>query len=192
MDWRIVVVVPIDRVHQSTSHKLGPKAIGDIAIEGPAAAVGGDPCQRFAPAEAGDRHDPLRRFDDVFGALGDNGLIDGSAIRQTWAGRSFLPGKHRFVFDVPFALFSQERLFLLLVGEYETELQVVSSEIDFLVEVVKRHGDGKENDSAIQAAAALYYLVNPYDDICDFYTDIGFTDDIDIIKRVYSRITECL
>ena len=72
-----------------------------------------------------------------------------------------------------------------------TELQVVANEIETLVDVVARQGEGNgsSRNASVQAAAALYYLANPYDDICDFYTDIGFTDDIKIIQRVYSSIT---
>lgn len=76
------------------------------------------------------------------------------------------------------------------VGDHETELQVVANEIDALMEVVARQGDDGDCNAAVQAAAALYYMVNPYDDICDFYTDIGFSDDIKIIKQVYSSITD--
>lgn len=50
------------------------------------------------------------------------------------------------------------------------------------------HGDDEAVDAVIQSAAALYYLVNPFDAIYDFYEDIGFEDDIRRIKQVHVSV----
>lgn len=56
--------------------------------------------------------------------------------------------------------------------------------------MVEKQDEDRDHDLVVQAAAALYYQANPFDEICDFYSGIGFTDDINIIQRVYSRIVE--
>ncbi|WP_442510549.1 DEAD/DEAH box helicase family protein [Novipirellula sp. SH528] len=45
-----------------------------------------------------------------------------------------------------------------------------------------------ETANAIQAAAALFYLVNPYDEVFDFFPGVGFADDIKRIKQVHSEV----
>lgn len=37
---------------------------------------------------------------------------------------------------------------------------------------------------------AMLYRVNPYDQICDFYPDVGFKGDLERISFVYSRIVQ--
>ncbi len=72
------------------------------------------------------------------------------------------------------------------IETHAEELEAVMREAEALVDIVEQ-GDARDG-TAIESATALYYLVNPYDDIYDFYSKIGFSDDIEVIKRAYAKV----
>ena len=73
--------------------------------------------------------------------------------------------------------------------ENAVRLSSVEAEISDLMAVVSGHrGNIDAVDAVIQCAAALYYLVNPFDAIYDFYLGIGFEDDIRHIKQVHAAM----
>jgi uncharacterized membrane protein YkvA (DUF1232 family) len=60
------------------------------------------------------------------------------------------------------------------------------SEIDALVSFVERHDVNREPSQKVsECAAALYYLVNPYDETYDFFRGIGFNDDLAVVRKIY-------
>jgi len=77
------------------------------------------------------------------------------------------------------------------VAQHAARLAPVETEIQELIAVVASHcGDNSAVDPVIQSTAALYYLVNPYDEIYDFYMGIGFDDDMKRIRQVHSDVRE--
>lgn len=75
------------------------------------------------------------------------------------------------------------------VSEHSAELKSAAKRIEDLIEKVSNHHSEQGTPKpVIESAAALYYLVNPYDDVYDFYSDIGFADDLAIIDRVHSEL----
>lgn len=74
------------------------------------------------------------------------------------------------------------------VSENQEALSAASFEIAEMVNLVNSHAPSlPAQESTIQCAAALYYLINPYDDTYDFYQGIGFDDDIKLINKVYKK-----
>lgn len=85
------------------------------------------------------------------------------------------------------------RQFVSLTKEFVLQnaarLSPVETEIQDLIDVASdHHGHNVAVDAVVQSAAALYYLVNPFDAIYDFYEDIGFEDDIRRIKQVHAAM----
>ena len=74
------------------------------------------------------------------------------------------------------------------VSDNSEALLIANSEINSLIDVVNSHDpECRPDKSTVQCAAALYYLVNPYDETYDFYQGIGFEDDIAIVKRIHKQ-----
>jgi len=68
-------------------------------------------------------------------------------------------------------------------------LSAVEIEIQDLINFVTGHyRDEAEVEAVTQSAAALYYLVNPFDAVYDFYEGIGFEDDIRRIRQVHMDV----
>ena len=86
-------------MHQAAAHHLGPQAIGQVAIEGGAGAVGGHGGQLRAAAVLGHRPHVLGRRDDVLLFLGQQRLARPPRRRgsfgTTWSRR--VAGEHRLV-----------------------------------------------------------------------------------------------
>lgn len=76
------------------------------------------------------------------------------------------------------------------VAPRNAELQEVKEDIANLLRIAEQATLGVEFPSAatLHAVAALYYLINPYDEIYDFHTGVGFKDDIELIKRVSAEL----
>ena len=74
------------------------------------------------------------------------------------------------------------------VSDNRSALSTALVQIEQLMRRVSSHDPNVPPDElTIQCAAALYYLVNPYDETYDFYQGIGFEDDIKIIKEIHKQ-----
>ena len=74
------------------------------------------------------------------------------------------------------------------VSDNRSALSTALVQVEQLMRRVSSHDPNVPPDElTIQCAAALYYLVNPYDETYDFYQGIGFEDDIKIIKEIHKQ-----
>lgn len=84
-----------------------------------------------------------------------------------------------------------ERLVSLICemqGNRAELLTPIKLEIDALVDCVRSHKPSTSPcPKTVASAAALYYLANPYDETYDFLRGIGFSDDLEVVKRVHSE-----
>ena len=73
---------------------------------------------------------------------------------------------------------------------YGDQIADMKDEINALMETAKGK-DGRGNvavEDQVKALSALIYLLNPYDDVYDFYKRIGLEDDVRLIRRMYNEV----
>ena len=66
----------------------------------------------------------------------------------------------------------------------------MKDEINALIETAKGK-DGFDTvavEDQVNALSALIYLLNPYDDVYDFYKGVGLEDDAQLIRRIYNEV----
>jgi uncharacterized membrane protein YkvA (DUF1232 family) len=73
---------------------------------------------------------------------------------------------------------------------YGDQIANVKDEINALMEAAKGKG-GRDNvavEDRVKVLSALIYLLNPYDDVYDFYKGIGLEDDARLIRQRYEKV----
>jgi uncharacterized membrane protein YkvA (DUF1232 family) len=74
--------------------------------------------------------------------------------------------------------------------EYGDQIIDVKDKVNALIETAKGK-DGFDNvvlEDQVNALSALIYLLNPYDDVYDFYKGVGLEDDARLIRRMYNEV----
>jgi uncharacterized membrane protein YkvA (DUF1232 family) len=78
----------------------------------------------------------------------------------------------------------------LMERESKGELRPIVKEVGDLMNLASdgAASSGDIKGRRIQAISVLLYLLNPYDDLYDFHDGIGYQDDIEQVRQVYSSL----
>ena len=74
------------------------------------------------------------------------------------------------------------------VSCHSDQLKAGKPQIDQMIQLIERSAtNGRFSHRLTNSAAALYYLINPFDETYDFYRGIGFSDDLKLIDKVHKK-----
>jgi uncharacterized membrane protein YkvA (DUF1232 family) len=85
---------------------------------------------------------------------------------------------------------SKEVMAFLTTPDVASALKAVRPKIIQLLQILDQDGKGRPWSTAarVDAAAALLYLINPYDETFDFLGGVGYEDDIKFLREMHAKI----